>query len=74
MSAGLTVVIVAAMAFVAIMTWLALPYVRQKSDHRARLDALEAATVSLSDRASRVEQMFEAGPRGVRGLPGAMSR
>lgn len=75
MSWELVAVVVASFAFVACMTWLALPYVRRKSDHEKRIAALESATATLEDRTAKLNQAFDLSGRPmVRGLPGAVSR
>jgi len=63
----LVALVAVCLAFAGVAMWLGLPYLRKRSDEETRLAALEAASVALTDRLARVEQVFE-GP-GVRGLP-----
>ena len=56
----LAVTVLGCLAALVALAHVALPYLRKRSDAEVRLQALEAANVSLSDRIAHVEQ-FTAG-------------
>ncbi len=56
---AIALVVITAIAALATVAVFALPYVRRRSDAEARLAALEAVNVALSDRLARAEQSLE---------------